>query len=56
MPVFTLIATGWRHQNMRTGKNCFTKKHCFYRPFLWSKAKLGCLFAMTPTKIGRGHS
>ena len=28
MPVFTLIATGWRHQNMRTGKYCFTKKHC----------------------------
>jgi len=26
MPVFTLIATGWRHQNMRIGKYCFTKK------------------------------
>ena len=26
MPAFTLIATGWRHQNMRTGKYCFTKK------------------------------
>jgi len=26
MPVFTLIATGRRHQNMRTGQYCFAKK------------------------------
>jgi len=40
MPVFTLIATGWRHRNMRTGKYCFTKKHCMQVPSTKTKEKI----------------